>query len=138
MPELVATFSNAGDDLRAALSAVETAGQNFLPTIGTELKDLINEKMVTPFLGIIDAKTMNCGFMLTAYTDLLDAACYSLGGTIASYASTFTFCVQCGFMLVLIIFGLWRFFLDMYELAQKDGLAVKAFTQEAEAKAEAA
>ena len=100
-----------------------------MPTIGTQLKDLINEKMVVPFLGIIDAKTMNCGFMVTAYTNLLDAACYSLGGTIASYASIFTRCAQCGFILVLIIFGLWRFFLDMYELAQKDGQTVKTYRE---------
>jgi hypothetical protein len=63
---------------------------------------------------------MDCGFLVTAWAKFLEGACYNLGGAVASYANIFTLCAQCGFFLVLMIFGLWRHLLDMNEAAHKE------------------
>merc|ERR1719313_547808 len=122
--ELVSTFGAAGDDLRSGIDGVQVAGQNFLPAIATELKGLIEEKMVTPFLAIVDKDKMDCSFLVTAWANFLEGACYNMGGAIASYANIFTLCAQCGFFLVFLIFGVWRHFIDMYELGQQDVVTV--------------
>jgi hypothetical protein len=120
MAEMIQTFQDAGDTLKTAISDVETAGDNFAPAIATELRGLIDAKMVNPFLGIIDPTRMDCGFLVTAWAKFLEGACYNLGGAVASYANIFTLCAQCGFFLVLMIFGLWRHLLDMNEAAHKE------------------
>jgi hypothetical protein len=80
--------------------------------------------MVVPFLAIIDKDKMNCGFLVSAWAGFLEGACYNLGGAMASYASIFTLCAQCGFLLVFMIFGVWRHFIDMYSLGLQDVVVV--------------
>jgi hypothetical protein len=126
LAELIGTFKEAGDTLKTAIADVEAAGAQFMPDISKDLRDLIHAKMVDPFLAIIDKDKMNCGFLVTAWANLLEGACYKLGGAMASYAWIYTTCAQCGFMLVLLIFGLWRHFIDMWSLAKKEGQTVKA------------
>lgn len=115
LAELIATMDEAGATLKTAISDVEKAGADFLPTIGTTLKELIYDKMVDPFLKLIDVDTMDCGFLVTAWGKFMEGTCYNLGGAIAQYSRIFTLCAQCGFLLVFLIFGLWRHFIDMYE-----------------------
>jgi hypothetical protein len=118
--ELVASFNDAAGDLRFAIKDVETTATNLQPQIAGELKALMLEKLVDPFLLLIDAKTMDCSFMIEAFQKVLDGACYNLGGAIAQYASIFTLCAQCGFLLVFLMFFLWRHFLNLYDLARKE------------------
>jgi hypothetical protein len=126
LAELVSTFDDAGANLRTAITDVQEAGTTFMPDIATKLKDLIYAKMVDPFLAIIDKDKMNCGFLVTAWAGFLEGTCYKLGGAMASYANIFTLCAQCGFVLVLLIFGVWRHFIDMYDAVQKEAKVVKA------------
>jgi hypothetical protein len=126
LPELITSFKDAGDTLQTAMSDMETAGNDFAPKIGVELRELIDAKMVKPFLAIIDAKTMNCGFLVTAWESFLDGACYNLGGALAYNATIFTRCAYCGFLLVFLIFGLWRYFIDMFDLNKGEGYEVGA------------
>lgn len=124
LAQLVSTFSEAGDNLRSGITDVEAVGRGFVPAIATDLKGLIIAKMVDPFLAIIDKDKMNCGFLVEAWAGFMEGACYNLGGAMAYYAWTFTTCAQCGFLLVFLIFGLWRHFLDMNEAANQEVVTV--------------
>jgi hypothetical protein len=90
------------------------------PAIATQLKTLMADKLVEPFLKIIDAKTMDCSFLGNAWRNFLDGACYNLGGAIAQYSNIFTLCARAGFVLVFLMFGLWRHFLNMYDAAREE------------------
>jgi hypothetical protein len=120
MSELVASFEDAADDLRFSITDVQQTATDLQPAIATQLKTLMLDKMVDPFLALIDANTMDCSFLGIAWRKFLDGACYNLGGAIAQYSNIFTLCGQAGFVLVFLMFGLWRHFLNLYDAARKE------------------
>jgi hypothetical protein len=120
LPALVASFVDAAADLRFSIADVQTTATEMKPAIATQLKTLMADKLVEPFLKIIDAKTMDCSFLGNAWRNFLDGACYNLGGAIAQYSNIFTLCARAGFVLVFLMFGLWRHFLNMYDAAREE------------------
>jgi hypothetical protein len=120
MTELVATFEDAADDLRSSITDVEQAANAIKPQIATQLKTLMFDQMVTPFIALIDANTMDCSFLGENWRFFLDGACYNLAGAVAQYANIFTLCSQAGFLLVFLMFGLWRHFINMYDAAREE------------------
>jgi hypothetical protein len=138
--ELVASFEDAAGDLRFSISDVEQTATDIMPKIADQLRNLMTDKMVKPFLAIIDAKTMDCSFLGVAWRKFLDGACYNLAGAVAQYANIFTLCSQAGFLLVFLMFGLWRHFINMYDAAREEakGEGTEGTeAKDAEAKAEA-
>jgi hypothetical protein len=118
--ELVASFTDAAATLKFAIKDVETTATDMQPAIATQLKELLHSKLVNPFVALIDAETMDCSFMSGAFLQFLDGACYNFGGAVASYANIFTLCSRCGFLLVFLMFGLWRHFINMFDAAKKE------------------
>jgi hypothetical protein len=140
MTELVATFEDAADDLRSSITDVEQTANDIKPQIATQLKTLMVDKMVNPFIALIDANTMDCSFLGENWRFFLDGACYNLAGAVAQYANIFTLCSQAGFLLVFLMFGLWRHFINMYDAAREEakGEGTEGTeAKDAEAKAEA-
>jgi hypothetical protein len=130
MSELVSTFREASSTLKFSIKDVEQTAVDMQPAIATQLKSLMFEKMVNPFVALISKETMDCSFLGTAFRNFLDGACYNLGGAIASYANIFNLCAQAGFLLVFLIFFLWRHFINKFDAAAKEA---KGGGKEAEA-----
>ena len=131
MAELVTTFEDTGDTFLYGIKALETASLNFMPKIATDLRGLVETKMVDPFLAFVDGGVGDCSFLQSAWTTFLEGTCYTFGGGIASFSFIYTICAGCAFALVLLLFCLWRHFVDMFEAAEKDGTNTTAAQREA-------
>jgi hypothetical protein len=90
------------------------------PKIATQLKQLIDGNLITPFVNLISKQTMDCSFLADTYQGLLDGMCYGFGGAIAGYANIFKMLAGCGFLLVFLNFGLWYHFCCMHAAAVKE------------------
>jgi hypothetical protein len=95
------------------------------PKIATQLKQLIDGNLITPFVNLISKETMDCSFLADTYQGLLDGMCYGLGGAIAGYANIFKMLAGCGFLLVFLNFGLWYHFCCMHAAAVEEAEAAK-------------
>lgn len=124
LSELAKTFDDAADKLRASIADVEKTADDMKPTIAGDLQTLMYDKLVNPFLEVINAEKMDCSFLGEMWRKFLDGGCYNLGSAIAQYATIFNFCSQCGFLLVFLMFGLWRHFITMYDAAAKEAKTV--------------
>jgi hypothetical protein len=90
------------------------------PKIATQLKQLIDGNLITPFVSLISKETMDCSFLADTYQGLLDGMCYGFGGAIAGYAGIFKVLAGCGFLLVFLNFGLWYHFCCMHDAAMEE------------------
>jgi hypothetical protein len=124
MAELITTFVDTGATLKNGTKAVATAAENFVPRIATDLRVLIERKMVDPFIALVDGDIWNCSFLSAAWISFLEGTCYTFGGAIAAFANIYTVCASCAFLLIFLLFGLWRHFIDMYQEAEKNGINV--------------
>jgi hypothetical protein len=120
MSTLVSTFREASSTLKFSIKDVEQTAVDMQPAIATQLKSLMFEKMVNPFVALISKETMDCSFLGIAFRNFLDGACYNLGGALASYSNIFTLCAQSGFLLFFLMFFLWRHFINKFDAAAKE------------------
>jgi hypothetical protein len=120
---LISTFNEASATLRFSIKDTDNTANDMKPAIATQLKTLMEDKLVDPFMKIIAADTMNCKFLRSSFEDFLDGACTKLGGAISQYANIFALCSHAGFGLFFFMFFLWRHFLMMYDAAAKEAKA---------------
>jgi hypothetical protein len=120
MSALVASFEAGAQALRDAIAEVDTEANAMKPKIATELKQLIDGNLITPFVSLISKETMDCSFLADTYQGLLDGMCYGFGGAIAGYAGIFKVLAGCGFLLVFLNFGLWYHFCCMHAAAVEE------------------
>jgi hypothetical protein len=123
LEEFSTSLKESGAAMDAAVRAMMEKSASFLPDISTDLRSLINNQMVFPFMSLMEGDTLNCGFMSDAWMSFLEGSCYEIGGAILTYRLVITVQAFLSSLMTICLFILWRHFIDTRKVALKEGKA---------------
>lgn len=94
--------------------------------IATDMRQLVEENVIDKIVWIADGVT--CGFMGATFFTFVDGMCFRGVWGFSAIAASYVACAVLTLFLVILLYLVWRFALDTYELNKQDNQAARPYT----------